>query len=100
MKSLFAFILLAVFSVIIVPKEWSHDCQHQHHDISHEHHDDATLLEDCSICDFEFSPKEPKPHAEVPSESPSFSSYLVHTPKHPSISVLERKQGRAPPVFT
>ena len=56
----FAMFLMALFSLVIVPKELWHNCDHHSH--SHHHEDDLSThgtMEDgadCAICDFQILP--------------------------------------------
>lgn len=100
MRSLFALLLISLFSVILLPKEWTHECNHQHHETTDQHDaNQASLEEDCAICDFQFSPKEQTVGMKDAPVFYTLISRIVPALVHPIMDVLDFAQGRAPPFF-
>lgn len=58
MKKLFSYLLLLSFITLSTPRDWVHDCEHEHHEYQADSEDKSSVTfeaDDCFACDYSLS---------------------------------------------
>ncbi len=95
-KTYVSLALLAIFMVVLVPREWLHDC-HRHEKVNH----DAAEFNysKCSICDYQLASYDTPQQVKTPKEEsrPKKVIIIVIRPKIEGPKI-DTNSTRAPPI--
>lgn len=100
-KLFFAYLLLAAFSFLALPKGlWHHHEQHEKHDEKKCHlHDKSILEEDCFVCDFIMSPATEARSLTFNFEHLDYFVPVKSTFDFKGIQLVDELSLRGPPAF-